>query len=180
MRGFSDLHEACTAQEFKPLRCGHLEVCYEEVTAAAEANASINALANVLRRSGRIVESLQSDTLQLARVHQELAEAFIALCGQNIARASAVDTLTADRAVAEPTAPRTLRINERLDATDSLAEPAIIAFPQVRMDFDISRFPQAFGWEASSDSWHSRRERHDGHGRETDAHRGVRASAGEP
>jgi len=71
-----------------------------------QGNSSVAALADVLRNSGQIIESMQRDAILLARVHQELAAAIVALCEQTISGpASTEPGLTADTAT-----PRMLRM----------------------------------------------------------------------
>jgi prophage regulatory protein len=69
-------------------------------------NASVIALADVLRRGGQIIDSMQHDALLLARVHQELAASIIALCNQTTGAPAPVEPAL----TAYPMAPRMLRI----------------------------------------------------------------------
>lgn len=87
-----------------------MESAYEEVTSTAAGNASRYALADVLRRTAQIIESMPRDALLMARVHQDLAAGIIALCEQSGAHALTEDVSAAEPASGESTAPRMLRI----------------------------------------------------------------------
>jgi prophage regulatory protein len=71
-----------------------------------QGNASLTALADVIRRGGQIIESMQRDALLLARVHQELAAAIVGLCDQTIGARESTEPASS----ADPPTPRMLRI----------------------------------------------------------------------